>query len=313
VELLNCFREDALGIGLDLRVLAVDAAPLMSAACHLADAFWQVPRCTDAGYIPRLLEICGAEKVDLLIPTIDPELLPLAGAREQFAAVGTRVVVSDGETVAMARDKLRTSAFLEQHGIPAPRSVRMSEWSVKPDALRFPVIGKRIDGSSSIGMWEAARPEDVPDLQADASLYIVQEKWTGAEYTVNVYFDGSGRCRAAVPHLRCEVRSGEVSKGVTVRHPLLADFAHRLGEALPGAWGPLCFQAIIAAGGHGVVFEINARFGGGFPLTHRAGARFSRWLLEEVAGLRSSAHNDWKEGVVMLRYDSAVFVPPGTT
>ena len=59
-----------------------------------------------------------------------------------------------------------------------------------------------------------------------------------------------------------------------------------------------------------MVFEINARFGGGFPLTHRAGARFTRWLLEEAAGLLSTAHNDWQEGVTMLRYDAAVFVPP---
>jgi carbamoyl-phosphate synthase large subunit len=59
------------------------------------------------------------------------------------------------------------------------------------------------------------------------------------------------------------------------------------------------------------VFEINARFGGGYPLAHQAGATFSQWLLEEVAGLPATANDRWQDGVLMLRYDSAVFSSPG--
>ena len=57
------------------------------------------------------------------------------------------------------------------------------------------------------------------------------------------------------------------------------------------------------------VIEINARFGGGYPLSYAAGADFPAWLLEDVLGLSSSANADgWRDGVVMLRYDDAVFV-----
>jgi len=49
-------------------------------------------------------------------------------------------------------------------------------------------------------------------------------------------------------------------------------------KAIPGLFGAICFQAIVGADGP-VVLEINARFGGGFPVTHRAGARFTQWLL----------------------------------
>ena len=56
------------------------------------------------------------------------------------------------------------------------------------------------------------------------------------------------------------------------------------------------------------MFEVNARFGGVYPLAHRAGARFSQWLLEESLGLQCTANNDWRAGVTMLRYDDAVFV-----
>ena len=59
------------------------------------------------------------------------------------------------------------------------------------------------------------------------------------------------------------------------------------------------------------VIEINPRFGGGYPLAWRAGARYSRWLIEETLGLESTAQaDDWRDGLVMLRYDDAVFVDP---
>ena len=56
------------------------------------------------------------------------------------------------------------------------------------------------------------------------------------------------------------------------------------------------------------VIEINPRFGGGFPLAYEAGALFPRWLVEEIAGVPSTADNEWRAGLVMLRYDDAVFV-----
>jgi carbamoyl-phosphate synthase large subunit len=56
------------------------------------------------------------------------------------------------------------------------------------------------------------------------------------------------------------------------------------------------------------VIEINPRFGGGYPLSHRAGAPMTRWLLEDILGLPSTASENWNEGVMMLRYDRAVYV-----
>ena len=142
---------------------------------------------------------------------------------------------------------------------------------------------------------------------ADRKDYVAQEYLRGREYTVNIFFDRSGVLRAAVPHLRYETRAGEVSKGITEREPTLVNLAWKLGAILEGASGPLCFQAIITEEGRVGVFEINARFGGGYPLAHQAGATFAKWLLEEAAGLPSSANDRWEEGLTMLRYSASFF------
>lgn len=306
VELIQCFRASAAALGIDPRVIAVDADPAMSAACQVADLALPAPRCDHPEFVEAMVGICADQGVDLVIPTIDPELAPLSRHADRFGAVGARVAVSEPAIVAMARDKLRTAQFLAEHGIAVPRSAAAAEVVAAPDHWTWPVLVKPRAGSSSIGIQVVTSPDQLGRLQPDGDQ-MVQELLRGQEYTVNLFFDRSGRMRCAIPHRRCEVRAGEVAKGLTERHAELEQVAWRLGEALAGARAALCFQAIIDDCGSPAVFEINARFGGGYPLAHRAGARFAQWLLEEATGRPLSAHNDWREWVLMLRYDAATF------
>lgn len=307
--LIECFREDARQLGIGLRVVATDLRPQLSAACQLADRCYAVPRCTDSDFLPALLEICRMEKAALLIPTIDPELPVLSAARQAFATAGTRVVISAPSVVGMARDKVLTARTLAKAGISTPRTLLWEEFVKNPSQLREPVIAKPINGSSSVGIIRPRHAGELLKMVAGTG-YLVQELWDGTEYTVNVFFDACERLCSVVPHRRLEVRAGEVSKGVTQRMPQLETAAGKLAKVLHGAAGPLCFQAIVTAEGDYCVFEINARFGGGYPLAHRAGAKFSLWLLEEAAGCPSTAGDQWRAGVTMLRYDRAVFVDP---
>jgi carbamoyl-phosphate synthase large subunit len=289
-----------------LQVFAAELRPDLSTACRAADAVISVPACDSPGYVDALLEICAREKVGLLVPTIDPELGPLSEAIDAFAKLGTRVVVSCPDAVRIARDKLETAKVLAKGGVPTPRTMLLRDYLAEPGSLPGQVIAKPISGSSSVGILRPRAHEELAGLSPDG--YVVQELWSGEEYTVNIFVDQTGKLTTAVPHLRIAVRSGEVSQGRTVRQAALRAAAERLTAALPGLRGPACFQAIVRADGSACVFEVNARFGGGYPLAHEAGACFTRWLLEEAAGLTSTANDAWEEGVLMLRYDASFFV-----
>jgi carbamoyl-phosphate synthase large subunit len=306
-QLIGCFRQDARELGIDLRVLAADLNPRLSPACHAADAAFSVSRCTHPEFVEEMLSLCRREEVDLVIPTIDTELPAFASNSERFDAINTRVVVSSPAVVALARDKMATARHLESIGMPSPRTVWWRELREEPTLLRWPVILKPNDGSASQGVIRLREPGlggGVPDTRE----LIAQECLQGAEFTVNMFFDQDGGLRCAIPHERLEVRAGEVSKGVTRRMPALAEAARMLAPRLAGARGPLCFQAVVDSSGAHWVFEINARFGGGFPLAHHARAQFSRWLLEEALGASCTANDEWRDGVIMLRYDSAEFI-----
>ena len=78
VELIRCFRNGAAALGIDLTVIGADLDPRMSAACQVADRAVRVPRCDRPEFIDALLGICLQDQVDLIVPTIDPELEPLS-------------------------------------------------------------------------------------------------------------------------------------------------------------------------------------------------------------------------------------------
>jgi carbamoyl-phosphate synthase large subunit len=308
VALLRAFREAlaALGVGGDL--LAVDLSA-RSAAFQLADRRFLVPRIDSPEFVPTMLALCQREGVRLIIPTLDPELPVYAAHRQAFADIGCTVAVSSPAAVAIGSDKLATHAWLLAQGFPTVRQASAVEFLAAAEGWTFPVIAKPVAGSASIGVLLAHSADEVAAVAATRP-YIVQSVAPGVEFTVSVLADRAGRAVCAVPRQRLEVRAGEVSKALAVRNPAVQKLAMDVIERLPGAYGALNVQLFWdAASGAMHVIEINPRFGGGFPLAWRVGARYPQWLLEELLGLPSTATADaWEAGVMMLRYDDAVFV-----
>ncbi len=305
VGLIACFRQAADALGIELAVHACDMQPDLSAACQSADECFAVPGCTAPGYIETLIDYCRANAITALVPTIDPELSGLALARGRFAEAGTFVQVSSPEVIATVRDKQACSDRLAEAGVPVPRSALLASVRGELSDWEFPLFAKPVAGSASRGIEVLHSPEDLRDSYPEPML--LQQLLTGPEYTVSAYIDRSGALLSVIPHLRIGVRAGEVEKGRTVRNPAFEAIARKLVAALPGLRGAICFQLIDDARLGPCVFEINARFGGGYPLADHAGARYAQSVILESLGQPASASNGWRDGTVMLRYDAAIF------
>lgn len=308
VELLRSFRQALSDLGLDGRVVATDRS-WYSSARHSADAGYEVPSCSDPAFVPRMVELCAEQRVDLVIPTIDPELPVLAAASAELAAVGTTVAVSAPAVVAIAADKVATHEWLAAHDFPTVRQAPVAAVGDDPASWPFPLVVKPRFGSAAHGV---AIVGDTTALEVAARVgeVVVETVAAGTEHTIDVLVDRVGACVCAVPRRRIEVRAGEVSKAITVRSATLERLAADVCAALPGPFGALTIQVFVdEASGQLAIIELNARFGGGFPLSREAGADFPRWMLEDLVGLPSTATADgWRDGLVMLRYDAAVFV-----
>ncbi|MEN7538006.1 ATP-grasp domain-containing protein [Aurantiacibacter flavus] len=306
VELIKCFVAAGQRLGLTLSTHACDLNPGMSSACQVASQAFAVPRCDHPDYTAVLLDYCIRHDIDLLIPTIDTELYPLALARESFLAAGTKVHVGGPSTIEIVRHKARTMEVLQSHGVPVPRTVCFDSAADIPADWEWPTMIKPSAGSASRGIQIVDNAAAIP-----ASFHepmIAQQLLKGDEYTVNIFIDAQGELQTVVPHRRLSVRAGEVEKGMTVRRADIDDIAAKLAGALPDAEGVLCFQLIDDLDHGPNVFEINARFGGGYLLADRAGGRFAERLLHQLCKPSDWAESQWKEGVTMLRYDAAIFL-----
>ena len=289
------------------RTIAADVDPL-APALYLADDAVRLPRTTDPGYVPALLEIVKRRGVSLLVPTIDTDLPTLAAHAGQLEEAGSRLALSSAGFVAVTGDKQRTAEAFGSLG------VRVPAWWLPPiadpSALPERVIVKPRHGSASIGVHRATRGQldAVLGLVADP---IVQELLDGPEITIDALLDFEGRAIHYVPRRRIKTLGGESVEGVTLdRDPSFeAWIVEVLGHAASlGAVGPLTLQAFQTGDGP-VLTEINPRFGGGFPLGLAAGAAYPDWLLDMVAGVPVEPRlGDYEPGLYMTRYHVEHFV-----
>jgi len=300
VSLVRAFARAASRLKLRCTTVGVDRNPL-SPALYVCDRAVVCKPVISREYISQLLSVVEKNKIDLVVPTIDTELIHLARHRAEFEERGATVLISAPEVINICQDKRRTYRFLQENGFQSPWT-RESQ-GLKVSNLKFPVFLKPWDGSASRCSTVVRDAEEFKYISRRIPNCIVQE------YTCDVYVDFSNRVRCVVPRKRIEVRAGEVSKSQTARLPEMMDTCRRLVEKLGAGPGLITIQCFLTPA-QGIKFiEINPRFGGGAPLSIAAGADFPRWILSELSGSRPKiCFDDWQDSYYMLRYDEAVWV-----
>ncbi len=307
VALLGCFREALNALNLRGKLITGDLLPTAPAR-FAADIHEMLPRITEREYVDCVMDVCRRHNVRLVVPLIDTELHLLAPYRQRFADHGITLLVSSAETTRLALDKRETARFFSANGFDSPSARDSADIFARGGP--FPVLIKPARGSAGEGV---RRIDNVAELRFYLDTTpepLVQELLEGTEYTIDVLVDMHGKVRSVVPRRRIEVRSGEVSKGVTEKNGGVIEEARRITEALPGAFGPITLQCFQTPDGRIAFIEINPRFGGGYPLSAAAGADFPRWIIEWILGREPDIGlTDWIDGLYMLRYDDAWFVP----
>jgi HAD superfamily hydrolase (TIGR01549 family) len=304
IELLQAFRNAALVLNKDLKIYGADMAGTAPALAY-CDFTRHVVAMKDPGYIQNLLDICVADRIDLLIPTIDTDLLVLAENKEKFEAIGTRVMISDPDKIRICRDKNNTSQFFVDCGLHAPMPV--NNW--KEYKSGFPAFIKPKDGSSSINAFKVENEEELEVYAGQVEDYIVQPFVSGKEYTIDIFCDWNGNPISIVPRERLQVRAGEVLKTQICMDQTMIEESKALCKAFKPC-GPMTVQLIRDDTGIDWYIEINPRFGGGAPLSMKAGARSAEAILKLMDGEKIEEHRI-ADGAIYSRFDQSVCITEG--
>ena len=305
IELLQAFREAALVLDKKVKIFGADMAGTAPALSY-CDCTRRVVSMRDPEYIRNLLDICREDRIDLLIPTIDTDLLVLSENRELFAEAGTRVMISAPDMIRICRDKNRTSRFFHECGLRSPMPV---------DDRRlyhagFPAFIKPRDGSSSINAFRVDNEEELEVYAAQVEDYIIQPFVSGHEYTIDIFCDFDGNPVSIVPRERLQVRAGEVLKTRICMDRQMIDEAKKLCAAFKPC-GPMTVQLIRDDRGTDWFIEINPRYGGGAPLSMMAGARSAETVLKLLDGEHPAYSEEVEDGAVYSRFDQSVCITNG--
>ena len=305
VSLVRDFQKEILILDANAKVYTVDINPILAPACHVSDGYKQVEPVTDEAYIVSLLDICEAWNIGMIVPTIDTELLILSENKEKFFSKGIHIIVSSTEFVAACRDKRIISSFFTEKGIEIPKPINKENPS-------FPLFIKPYDGSLSKDIFLINDESELTEYHLSHEKFMFMEYIDSekhSEYTVDTYYNKKHKLCCVVPRKRIAVRSGEVNKGVTHKNEVL-EYVKKKLDFIEGAIGCLTIQFFFNYETKRIIgIEINPRFGGGYPLSYLAGANFPKWLINEYFLEKQISYTEnWKENLLMLRYDDEVLV-----
>ena len=309
VELISFFKNEG------FTTFAVDSDST-APSLYVVDKGFIVPRVVDnpEKYVEVLLNICRKEHINVIIPLIDPELTVLAKVKKKFLDVDTTILLSSCPSVKIAADKYETYNFYKGAGLLAPETLTLDNEELAQETVEqdiFPALLKPRYGSAGKGIVKCP---DVGWFNFFSSRqkihdYVLQKYVSGEEITIDIFGDGTGKLISAVQRKRLKIRGGEVERGITVKYPELFDDAMKFAEKFK-PFGPVNIQCFYNKQSKERFYtEINARFGGGYPLAYHAGANFPKYIKSLLSGntLEPMICSDYEEDIVMSRFDEAIY------
>ena len=303
VELVKAFKKELQLICPNSKVYSCDSNPELSAACEYSKNWFKVPRISEPNYFEVLLDNCLKYNIKLIIPTIDTELLVMATKKNLFLKNNIIPIVSSVSFIKKCKDKREIHNFFKNKSIETAK-----EYSKKNYIL--PLYLKPYIGSRSIDNFIIKSEEEFLKRHFKNDImfleYLDPNKFQ--EYTCDLYYSKDHHLKCVVPRKRIEVRDGEVNKGKTEKN-ILVNFIKVKLSFIDGAIGCLTAQFFLNKETDKIIgIEINPRFGGGYPLSYKAGANYPKWIIQEyLLSNQIKPFDSWHENLLMLRFDKGIY------
>lgn len=244
----------------DYNLVTLDGE-LLGAGLYASQTSYLIPYANEPNFIIRLLEICKKEKINLLFPGLDAELMVLSLNVDAFRAIGTTVVVSKPEVILISDDKQKTYDELVNFGVNVPFTSSVLDFKPKEDS--FPLILKQKVGGArsknvyvinSLLEWQST----LIKIGNDTSDFVVMEYIEGDEYTCGT-INLNNSCKGVIIMKRI-LRDGDTHKCFVEKNEIIEKEVRLVVNSIK-PFGACNIQLRIK-NNKPFVFEINARCSG---------------------------------------------------
>jgi len=300
---------------------------------YLAKDFLTIPKADDPSFIDSIYTVCRQKNIHAILPLVTKELIPLSQHVEEFARVGTKILVSSFASLEIANNKSRLYEFLQWRGIAVPefRIVETTEQferavielgypakqvcfkpSVSNGSRGFRIITEKINEldllfnykptSTYINFADALRilsSGSFPEL-------LISEYLSGEEYSVDCLCN-IGESVLVVPRLRKKMINGISVEGEFVNNQNIINYCRNIIKELQ-LHGNIGIQVKQSTAGEFLILEINPRVQGTISAGLGAGINLPVLALKQALDIpvtASELHVKW--GVRFSRYWEEVF------
>ena len=183
----------------------------------------------------------------------------------------------------------------------------VSDWKEYKEG--YPAFIKPKDGSSSVFAYKVDNETELKAYAEQVPDYIIQPFVEGTEYTIDVFCDFEGKPIYITPRIRLAVRAGEVLKTKIIQDDkIISEIKQLIDDYRP--CGQITVQMIRKKSTEEDYYiEINPRFGGGAPLSMKAGADSAEALLRLLQGEKLQyMQYAAEDGAIYSRFDQSVRV-----
>lgn len=299
----------------------------------LNDDFITIPAATDPHFADTLLNICRERNIQVLMPLVTKELIPLARQQALFEAAGVKLLLSPLASLEIANNKSRLYEFLQWRGMTVPdfRVVETVEQfklavtelgypgkpvcfkpSVSNGSRGFRILSSGIDesdllfnhkpDSTFISLEDAVRilsQKSFPEL-------LVSEYLPGEEYSVDCLAN-HGQPVLILPRTRKKMINGISVEGEFVQEENIIRYCEQIIRELQ-LHGNIGIQVKRSAGGQFLLLEINPRVQGTISAALGAGINLPVLAVRQELGIRLSPPDRMvKWGTRFARYWQEVF------
>ncbi len=315
-----------------IRIVCSDVrdVPLMH---HKSSKFYLLPKGNSRNYIKKLVELCKKEKIDVVIPCSDLEVLVISKNISILEKRRIKCPIQKYDLTKNFISKTQVYDKLSKNSISVPKYFQVTNFKEFKKAIKnlgfpkkticFKPTNLAISGGSKgfrilrrenslrkiildnkPGSLEIDLLSSLRFFQENKTKFIVMEYLPGEEYSVYVLAE-KGKMLACIPILRTRVEQGFAFEAKIERHEQIENICKKIVKLFDSHY--LLNVQFKLSNNIPKVIEINTRIAGAVYLPVAAGINFPYLALKQALNEKFSTKLNYKS-TSMIRYWKELFL-----
>ena len=245
-----------------------------------------MPNINSKEYLPFLLKLCKEKNITAIFSVFDMDIDELTKYRKEFESNDIIAFIPTKEVSEICFDKLKTYQFLLKNNLETLLTfddLDEAKKAIQNNTLKYPLMVKPKKGFGSASLFVARNEKELEVFFHYNADMIIQEMSSGEEYSFDILYSLESEVVDVYCKKKIQMRSGETDKAIMINDKKLIEFGFNFAKLFKNV-GPMDVDFFVEKNGDIRILEVNPRFGGGYPISHNAGADFPKKMIEMLNG-----------------------------